>query len=105
MAANAPSRPDRATSAEHRALAQLLQPADVVLGGDRPWDIVVHDPRMPARVLALGTLGAGESYMDGWWDCERLDDMLARVMRTELDRRLHSPQVLRTVLLTRLRNP
>jgi cyclopropane-fatty-acyl-phospholipid synthase len=105
MAATSHSRSTRETSPEHRALAQLLEPADVVLDGDRPWDIVVHDPRMPARVLAQGTLGAGESYMDGWWDCGQLDDMLARVMRIELDRRLHSPQVLRTILLARLRNP
>lgn len=92
-------------TAEHRVLEQLLEPADVVLGGDRPWDIVVHDPRMPARVLAQGSLGAGESYIDGWWDCERLDEMLTRVLRAELDRRLRPVRVLRTALLAKLRNP
>lgn len=93
------------TTAEHRVLAQLLAPADVELGGSRPWDIVVHDPRMPTRVLAQGTLGAGESYMDGWWDCERLDEMLTRVLRSGLDRGLRSARVLQTVLLAKLRNP
>jgi len=105
MAATSLSRPARARSAEHRALAQLLEPADVVLGGTRPWDIVVHDPRMPARVLAQGSLGAGESYMDGWWDCERLDEMLTRVLRSEFDRRLRSARTLWTALLAKLRNP
>ncbi len=97
--------PQRRTAAEHRVLAQLLAPADVELGGSRPWDIVVHDSRMPARVLAHGTLGAGESYLDGWWDCERLDEMLTRVLRAGLDRSLRSARVLQTVLLAKLRNP
>lgn len=96
-----PSRPSTA----HRTLAQLLEPAGITLGGTEPWDIVVHDPRMPARVLARGSLGAGESYMDGWWDCERLDDMLTRLLRSSLDRRLRSPRVLWTALLAKLRNP
>ncbi|MGE0582755.1 MAG: cyclopropane fatty acyl phospholipid synthase [Steroidobacteraceae bacterium] len=97
--------PGASAPAAHRALAHLLEPADVALGGSRPWDIVVHDPRMPARVLAQGTLGAGEAYMDGWWDCERLDEMLARVLRSGLDRSLRPANALRLSLLALLRNP
>jgi cyclopropane-fatty-acyl-phospholipid synthase len=70
------------------ALAKLLEQVDVRLGGRRPWDILVHDPRFSRRVLMHGSLGAGESYMDGWWDCERLDEMLARVLDGSLDARL-----------------
>jgi cyclopropane-fatty-acyl-phospholipid synthase len=62
---------------------ELLAPADVRVDGDRPWDIRVHDERLFARVLAEGTLGVGESYMDGWWDCEQLDECIARVLRTD----------------------
>jgi len=62
----------------------LLERADVRIDGDRPWDIRVHDERLYARILAEGTLGAGESYMDGWWDCPQLDEMVARVLRTDL---------------------
>jgi cyclopropane-fatty-acyl-phospholipid synthase len=62
---------------------ELLAPADVIVDGDRPWDIRVHDERLFARVLAEGTLGVGESYMDGWWDCEQLDECIARVLRTD----------------------
>jgi cyclopropane-fatty-acyl-phospholipid synthase len=32
-------------------------------------------------VLQEGSLGLGESYMDGWWDCERLDIFFQRVTR------------------------
>ncbi|HQX48190.1 MAG TPA: cyclopropane fatty acyl phospholipid synthase [Steroidobacteraceae bacterium] len=105
MATQPHVHPAAAETAEHRALARLLEPADVSLDGKRPWDIVVHDARMPARVLAQGSLGAGESYMDGWWDCAQLDEMLARVLRSELDRRLHPAGALKLATLAALRNP
>jgi cyclopropane-fatty-acyl-phospholipid synthase len=65
-------------------VADLLARADVIINGARPWDIRVHDERLYARVLSEGTLGVGESYMDGWWDCEKLDELIARVLRADL---------------------
>ncbi len=52
----------------------LLSLADVEIGGERPWDLQVHNEKFYQRVLAEGSLGLGESYMDGWWDCDRLDE-------------------------------
>ena len=51
---------------------ELLAHADIKLGGDRPWDITVHDERLFARVLRDGSLGFGETYVDGWWDAPAL---------------------------------
>jgi cyclopropane-fatty-acyl-phospholipid synthase len=68
-------------------LSGLLALADIQVNGTRPWDIVVHDERFFSRVLANGTLGFGESYMDAWWDCEALDEMSCRAIRARLDRR------------------
>ena len=82
-----PARPTPASD-PHSALAGLLAHVDVKVGGRRPWDILIHDPRLSRRVLMQGSLGAGESYMDGWWDCERLDELLARVLGADLDNRL-----------------
>jgi cyclopropane-fatty-acyl-phospholipid synthase len=53
----------------------------VQVNGDRPWDLRVHDGRFYDRVLAHGTLGLGESYMDAWWDCDALDEMMARALK------------------------
>lgn len=64
---------------------ELLVLADVRLDGDRPWDIQVHEDRFYARVLAWGSLGLGESYMAGWWDCEQLDEFFHRVLWGSLD--------------------
>jgi cyclopropane-fatty-acyl-phospholipid synthase len=71
-----------------RRVASLLDRADIRIGGDRPWDIQVHDDRFYARILAEGVLGVGESYMDGWWDCERLDDMFHRILAARLDQEI-----------------
>src|SRR5215467_4378238 len=79
-----------------RAVEELLCGTDIKINGSRPWDIRVHDERFFQRVLAQGTLGAGESYMDGWWDCEQLDEMLTRVLRSDIEDHLRSP---RAVLL------
>ncbi|MDT8408414.1 MAG: cyclopropane fatty acyl phospholipid synthase [Wenzhouxiangellaceae bacterium] len=85
-------------------VASLLRAADVDIGGERPWDLQVHDERLYRRVLAEGTLGAGEAYVDGWWDVERLDEFFARVLRARFDRQLRTPAVLLQVLLSRLSN-
>jgi len=67
---------------------ELLSFADVKIGGDRPWDIQVHNDKLYARFLAEGSLGVGESYMDGWWDCDRLDELFDRVFKAELDAKI-----------------
>lgn len=69
-------------------ISHLLKEADVIIGGDRPWDIEVHDTRLYNRVLAQGTLGLGEAYMDGWWEVPSLDQFFARVLHARLQRHL-----------------
>ena len=61
----------------------LLALGDVKIGGQRPWDISVHDERFYPRVLGHGSVGLGESYMEGWWDCEQLDEMVCRMFRAD----------------------
>ena len=56
-------------------LTSMLAEADIRVGGDRPWDIRVHNEGLYKRVLREGTLGAGEAYLEGWWDCDQLDVM------------------------------
>lgn len=73
----------RATGSR-QMVTEVLQKVDVRVGGERPWDIQVHDERFFDRVLSEGSLGAGESYMDGWWDCEAIDELFYRVLRGNL---------------------
>ncbi|HKJ66321.1 MAG TPA: cyclopropane-fatty-acyl-phospholipid synthase, partial [bacterium] len=55
---------------------ELLDSAGITLNGTAPSDIQVTDDRFYRRVLGEGALGLGESYMDGWWDCEALDEFI-----------------------------
>ncbi len=64
-------------------ILSVLETADVKLNGTRPWDLQIHNDAFYARVLRGGTLGFGESYVDGWWDCERLDELIARLVRAD----------------------
>jgi len=75
-----------------RTINEMLAGSDVKINGSRPWDIRVHDERFFQRVLGHGTLGVGESYMDGWWDCDQLDEMLTRVLRNDIEAHLRSPR-------------
>ncbi|MDO8470221.1 MAG: cyclopropane fatty acyl phospholipid synthase [bacterium] len=69
---------------------ELLKRADIAVNGDAPWDIRVHDERFYDRVLSEGSLGLGESYLDGWWDVPRLDEFFCRVLAAGLDRAVAS---------------
>ena len=88
----------------HRVEA-LLGEADVAIGGTRPWDLQVHEPRLYARLLGEGSLGLGESYMDGWWDTASLDGLLHRLLQARLDERVHGLAEVRDALFARLFNP
>ncbi len=64
------------------AVGEILLQAGIVINGDNPWDIRVRDNRFYPRVLKDGSLGLGESYMEGWWDCENLDKFFFRLLPT-----------------------
>lgn len=62
------------------SLQRLLERADIRINGSRPWDPQVHDRRFWRRVAMYRSLGLGESYMDGWWDCQALDEFIRRLL-------------------------
>lgn len=86
----------------------LLARADVRVveraAAARPWDIRVVDPRFFRRAAIQGSLGLGESYMDGWWECERLDEFFDRVLRAGLDTAVNDWHNIALSLRTRLFN-
>jgi cyclopropane-fatty-acyl-phospholipid synthase len=85
---------------------QVLEGTGVTVNGSRPWDPQIHDDRFYACILSKGSLGLGESYMDGWWDCERIDEFIARLLRQDIGSKLRKnlPLVVKA-LRARLLNP
>ena len=91
-------------SAEQQG-TELLAVADVAVGGDRPHDIRVHDDRFWERVLRDRELGLGEAYQDGWWDADRLDEFLVRVLTADLRASVRSsPSLVWNVARARIMN-
>jgi cyclopropane-fatty-acyl-phospholipid synthase len=70
-----------------KILCKMLGPSGVQVDGSRPWDIRVHNPDFYERVLSGGSLALGESYMDGWWDCEALDQFFEKILESRLDKK------------------
>jgi cyclopropane-fatty-acyl-phospholipid synthase len=69
-------------------MQDILSIAGIEINGKNPWDIKVHDDRFYERVLKNPSLGAGESYMDGWWDCEQLDEFFFRFFKAQIQNTL-----------------
>lgn len=72
----------------YRIVHEMLGMADIEINGSRPFDIKVNNPDFFKRVLQEGSLGLGESYMDGWWECERLDTFFHKVLHAGLESKL-----------------
>ncbi len=69
-------------------VGSILASADVHINGQRPWDLHIHNVNFYERVLTGGSLALGESYMDGWWDCEALDQFFEKIMANRLDKKI-----------------
>ena len=80
-----------------RMVDSALRAVGVELNGPNPWDPQIHDRRALQAMVLHGNLGAGEAYMDGMWDCERIDELAARVSRPDVT----SPEFGARVLLAK----
>jgi cyclopropane-fatty-acyl-phospholipid synthase len=84
---------------------KLFKLAGINVDGNNSWDIRVHNKKFYSRVLNEGSLGLGESYMDGWWDCERLDEFFYRILSSKVEKQVRKNQsLLWEVLQARLFN-
>jgi cyclopropane-fatty-acyl-phospholipid synthase len=91
-------------SSSHQMVVELLSGADIKLNGDRPWDMRLHKPEVIQRALAYGSLGLGEAYMAGDWDCERLDELFFRLLRNHIDEQIQPLRLVFHSLRARLLN-
>ena len=68
---------------------EMLNKIDVRINGDRPHDVQVNDEAVFDRVVRGGRLAIGESYMDGQWDCEELEEVIYRSIQADLDEEIN----------------
>ncbi|GET86185.1 cyclopropane-fatty-acyl-phospholipid synthase [Leishmania tarentolae] len=71
-----------------RVAQKILSACGITIGGDKPYDLVVHNPMVYRRVLRNGSLGLGEAYMEGWWDTRdfyALDEFFKRILQSGIE--------------------
>ena len=88
-----------------KIIEELLSSAGITINGDNPWDIKINNEKFYDRALAGGSIGLGETYMDKWWDCERLDEFFFRVLKANLENEIkRNPKVIAESFLTKIFN-
>ena len=65
-------------------LNQTLARAGITINGVAPFDLKVRDPRAYERIMRDGSVGFGESFMEGWLECDRIDLLADRAYRAAL---------------------
>lgn len=84
---------------------EILGFAGIRINGSNPWDIQVHNNEFYKRAITEGELGLGESYMDGWWDVDKIDEFIFRVLSAQLDEKiLQKMSILAKLFVARIIN-
>lgn len=65
----------------------LAQKADIEINGTRPWDMQIHNESVYGDIFKRGTLGAGEAYVNGHWDCDQLDVLFEKALLGNLQKK------------------
>lgn len=76
------------TTSVERWMSVQLAKAGITINGSNPWDPQVHNSALWDRILRHGSLGLGEAYVDGWWDCEQVEEFISRVISARLDEKM-----------------
>jgi len=69
-------------------LASLVREAGVTFNGSAAWDIQVHNDDVYRQILSKGSLGLGESFVDGLWDAHSLDELFTRLINFDIDKKV-----------------
>ncbi len=73
-----------------RWVIRQLESAGLTINNDQAdpdYNIIVNDERFYPQTALKGSLGFGESYADGNWDCSRLDKIVYRILKGEIGTR------------------
>ena len=88
-----------------KTVVKLATQAGLTIGNSSNSDLEVHDENFYSRVLREGSLGLGESYMDGLWDAPHLDEVIYRILAARLYEDINpSPSLIFNFLLAKLTN-
>ena|SRR5579872_4433152 len=69
---------------------ELLKSSGIHLNGENPWDIQIYNHNFYNHVLKYGSLGLGQSYLNRWWECKKLDQFFEKIIRADLENKIKS---------------
>lgn len=78
-------------------LRELAAEAGIRFNGPQPWDIQVSHPAVYRSILTRGSLGFGESFMEGFWTSQRLDETISRLLRMNIELKVNRRTRLRWI--------
>src|SRR5262245_6076703 len=67
---------------------EIFDSAGVDVEGKRAGDIVVKNDAFYGRLIRDASIGLGESYMDGWWECDELDLFIEKLLRVDVKKKI-----------------
>lgn len=70
---------------------EIFDNAGVGPDGAAPHNIIVHSDWFYHRLARDGTLGLAEAYLDGWWDCKKLDEFFYKALKAGLYQKVTFP--------------
>ena len=74
-----------------RIVVKNNKQAGVIINGNQPHDIRVKNEKFYLRLVNDTSLGLGESYMEGWWDCDRIDEFFSKILDAGLYKKIQTP--------------
>ena len=84
---------------------ELADLAGVTMGGaNSDADIRINNSDFFRRITASGVLGFGESYVDGDWDCDRLDLIIEKAVQAKLHEKVNQLTLVWPILQAKLAN-
>lgn len=83
---------------------EILAFADIEINGKRPFDMLVHDEAVYIRAFSEGSIGLGETYMEGLWDVEKLDEFFYKILQASLHKKVITRNLIMAILQAKILN-
>ncbi len=87
-----------------KKIKELFNSAGIAINGNNPWDIQVINEKFYHRLWDQPELALGEGYMEGFWECQRLDELFYRILQFEAENTNKNQWIILLHFVSKLRN-